>query len=556
VGTTTTVDIDMARYANFPLSRYVLDGGLIDNDPLDDVLEAISSQPAVGPVHRTILFVNPLGALVESPKAVLESDAPSIFKVLEDTALIPRQHSNVNLYNKLRLRQGQADKLRRFRSGLFGSLFGIGDVDGGTEVGGISWDLPTVSATGLVATAEQIAPEVMAHRSRLRARQGETSTPAFQEARQSLLIVQDLLGRAVALYGTEGFEQVRESVASALRAQGPEPPADVGATVTQSMTTLIGRVPGLNSARGTAETQLSLEVHGLQTLGAAATPPDSTLVDWLLALKVLGILQSAVTDGDVHNPQHIGFVEVSAVNSATSNLAADKKLTGVQIAHFGAFYAESWRRNDWIWGRLDGSYRLIALLVDPEFLLERGEPSEVGARLASLQGGTDDFATQISEGLSELAAMPLGLARQTAAEQLQVIIASKLWIRRRTEILQLELPGLVNSVHSDELAGVKFPENTDSYIKAAADLTPASTPEEVVDAWTLSTVAGWRLTQQFETRKFADTGSRAAAVGASALDRSIPWAPVRWAFKPLVWALRDVNRFATMSFRRRPVRRR
>src|SRR5207245_592723 len=35
------------------------------------------------------------------------------------------------------------------------------------------------------------------------------------------------------------------------------------------------------------------------------------------------------------------------------SLAADK-LTGMQWHHFGAFYKQSWRASDWMWGRVDG----------------------------------------------------------------------------------------------------------------------------------------------------------------------------------------------------------
>jgi hypothetical protein len=41
------------------------------------------------------------------------------------------------------------------------------------------------------------------------------------------------------------------------------------------------------------------------------------------------------------------------------------KLAGVQIHHFGAFFDADWRRNDILWGRLDGAERII-VAVWPE----------------------------------------------------------------------------------------------------------------------------------------------------------------------------------------------
>jgi hypothetical protein len=43
------------------------------------------------------------------------------------------------------------------------------------------------------------------------------------------------------------------------------------------------------------------------------------------------------------------------------------KLAGTVLHHFGAFLDQVWRQNDILWGRLDGSERLItAMLPEPE----------------------------------------------------------------------------------------------------------------------------------------------------------------------------------------------
>jgi len=39
------------------------------------------------------------------------------------------------------------------------------------------------------------------------------------------------------------------------------------------------------------------------------------------------------------------------------------RLAGVSMGHFGGFFDRAWRRNDMLWGRLDGAERLIAILV-------------------------------------------------------------------------------------------------------------------------------------------------------------------------------------------------
>jgi hypothetical protein len=44
----------------------------------------------------------------------------------------------------------------------------------------------------------------------------------------------------------------------------------------------------------------------------------------------------------------------------------DQKLTGTRWAHFAGFYRESWRANDFMWGRLDAAVRVVDMLVDPD----------------------------------------------------------------------------------------------------------------------------------------------------------------------------------------------
>ena len=38
-------------------------------------------------------------------------------------------------------------------------------------------------------------------------------------------------------------------------------------------------------------------------------------------------------------------------------------LEGIAIMHFGAFFKRGWRENDYLWGRLDGSARLLRMLL-------------------------------------------------------------------------------------------------------------------------------------------------------------------------------------------------
>ncbi|GGX19185.1 DUF3376 domain-containing protein [Streptomyces chryseus] len=39
----------------------------------------------------------------------------------------------------------------------------------------------------------------------------------------------------------------------------------------------------------------------------------------------------------------------------------DRKLYGLRLKHFGAFFDAQWRRSDFVWGRLDAAHHLLSL---------------------------------------------------------------------------------------------------------------------------------------------------------------------------------------------------
>ncbi|OBK56966.1 hypothetical protein A5656_18280 [Mycobacterium gordonae] len=87
-----------------------------------------------------------------------------------------------------------------------------------------------------------------------------------------------------------------------------------------------------------------------------------------LALFDLAAAQRAMLPAEADIEQSVELVQVSA--DSRSLLAPDwqtaqRKLTGMQFHHFGAFYKRSWRANDWMWGRLDGAGWLVHALLDP-----------------------------------------------------------------------------------------------------------------------------------------------------------------------------------------------
>ena len=77
-------------------------------------------------------------------------------------------------------------------------------------------------------------------------------------------------------------------------------------------------------------------------------------------------------------PAVVDIVRVSPVDATSlrGTPVTDSRLAGTALAHFGAFLDEHWRRNDIMWGRLDGAERLIHTVLpaaDPATARVRAE---------------------------------------------------------------------------------------------------------------------------------------------------------------------------------------
>lgn len=104
---------------------------------------------------------------------------------------------------------------------------------------------------------------------------------------------------------------------------------------------------------------------------------------------------------DVEQPVELIQMSADTRNTlAPERFTAAKKLTGMQLNHFGAFYKSSWRANDWTWGRMDGAGWLVHLLLDPRRIETIAEAGPAGGRAAwfyrqlcaTVLGGTDGEA--------------------------------------------------------------------------------------------------------------------------------------------------------------------
>ena len=197
-------------------------------------------------------------------------------------------------------------------------------------------------------------------------------------------------------------------------------------------------------------------------------PAKSDPTRILYAIMQLEVVEFAFNDHEsLSTTANIELVQISG-NSASplgGKSEARDKLLGLQLAHFGAFYRRSWRANDWLYGRLDGSERLVRIVLDPE-RLQRRCGSDIDLAFRHIRSiAVDSVASPrlrqkldelwIAERFDEL--VPRELAYMQDPEQplpdALLHCAKAITQRLHLGILADELPQLIDAIHRDQADG-------------------------------------------------------------------------------------------------------
>jgi hypothetical protein len=358
---------------------------------------------------------------------------------------------------------------------------------------------------------------------------GETPRPPLQELRGRL---HEQLRRLRALQASN--ERFWRSRATALtNGSGPTDPdewldahADEAGEIAYELGTIAAEaaaaIPGWRAEDD--------DVSDAAKLARALVPPDAgrpadAAVRVLLALHVV---QRAAGSDLAGIEQTVELVQLSAnvENSFDGRDRAAKKLAGLQLHHFGAFYKRSWRANDWLWGRLDGAMRLVQIVLDPRRLrtiaAERGLSARGAAEAIvgiATRGATDeqraylltrwdvdDLAKELGFLDDSTAAVPARLPRCWGA------VATGIQWR----ILHDELGNLAAAARTDVTAKC-LP--TAAGALWAAELPPdrVLSPTETVAQFTKCAIGTERVEAEFETDYFAGLSAQAGAVAGSVL---------------------------------------
>ena len=385
-------------------SRWVIDGGVLDNEPFGPVLDEIAKRPIDADVDRVVAYVVPEGGLLDPPADDFSTKQGIISPTLAALSL-PRE---VNLANQLdRLRQMERD-VRATRDDdreLFDRAL-AGDFDGAAKellgqyrasrlVGAI-WEARTIGTEIRNTTVQMLsAPEDVRSPDRPgdhewlptsadlglgdRWRWGPSAAERVLRLAMSLQRGDaradpgnDAIGRALVALSASILElqaqreEAHKALAEAIRAKG-------GAAMSDA------QVLALLDAHYTSPKGREIEASilaavrfALERLPVAVGPDDFAAA----ALKV-EVVRRATAGTDPYRPRpRFRFYRFGA-NGGSPLVAEGKplenKLLGLRAGHFGGFLDTSWRAYDWTWGRMDGASQLVGMLANARALQVRFE---------------------------------------------------------------------------------------------------------------------------------------------------------------------------------------
>ncbi len=523
-------DPDMEPVSNLTASRWVMDGGVLDNEPFAPVFDEIRTRTVERPVDRVVAYVVPYTGSegdgrpeTVSQRVGVLTAVPAAFNLPRDTGVVDDFARLRDLLNGVEVERGMARSLLRSAVARPTPVGPGGGAPDGLEAGngppsleaiaaalypfyrqrrvlGGLWEIrqllasrPAVAVVDLRSPPEwelrEPLPEVPwapDHASPDVDPPGRWSwgfQAAFTLLRTWLAVVRDGLedpdhaedlGDAASAIsrGLLELTAVQDAFVDELCRDAPPDAA------LERDDAIIRRGAGAFAATAGAGGQrlrAIVDAAAQSYIGAATSCPPSILDEIggmpddpaLLVerhLHVEVVQRTFVPPTREAPAPRFRFLRVST--NADSPLDAEPrkaKLTGIQLHHFGAFLKRSWRANDWMWGRLDGTQHIVQMLATEERLraLTRGDERSL-----------DDLAARLADGaaseVGELRATLGAIARAGPDDRIDDELAAL----RRTlvgllhlEILREELPLLVQEVRRERRAGDVVSDHEDEWIR-------------------------------------------------------------------------------------------
>jgi patatin-related protein len=412
-------------------TRWMIDGGALDNSPITPVLAEIQRRQTIDtPVRRTLIFVIPYTSTA-APQA-LPDGGPGLLTVAGTTFNLPRDLPALD--DILRLKQylrrrdvigGADDSAHTLADAqlaeLANSLFFRYRREREEEI------VTTVAvrdghATADAADEEVISPDAAANLGETLSRMVPPANGALFEVASAGIDVASAgpndwrwggeplrrAGRRVlfrirsarAALPRDAPPELRDALRTAqVEAHAalwavPQAPAEPGeqletgladtADFWESATTRQEAATALKGIAGA----LKLARRTVAAAGGTLTTPKKRLLldrhpfseteDWAGRLLAADVVTKTMLGAEISaQVPDVGlrFLRLSAEAPPPFGVQLDSpsdKLYGLRLGHFGGFLAPAWRANDWMWGRLDGAARLVDVLLDETRVREAG----------------------------------------------------------------------------------------------------------------------------------------------------------------------------------------
>jgi predicted acylesterase/phospholipase RssA len=416
------------------VDRYLVDGGVLVNLPVEPAIEAIHDQAADGPVTRVMGIVVPDPSLRRAATPDEEKRPPGVRTVVSlSTGGIPRQQSVARFLDELdehniavRVREAQrlqtvqalmVDQLKSFSKSLF-EVYRAGRIEGSkakfaTDVCakiGLKWpagrsitrseaetafsaakgaaSLPWVPETfgatyGWGASTVRRIADLLIHLLNHLTKECGLDTGALK-----LRVHEQRQLAAGILRDWPIAEKTFDTLAHARPANAPDLSWPNGPALRRAATETLKRWPGDPDGRQRLAVALLSLGHACRDMvdlipANASDPLAYALKERLAGMSAMGCRRWLLAVEVVENA-FIGFEDVPEQRvelmqiSSTSAVDADplarataaEKLGGTELGHFGGFLKGSWRANDWMWGRLDATTFIASVLKEPQLAMQ------------------------------------------------------------------------------------------------------------------------------------------------------------------------------------------
>ena len=403
---------------NVENDRFLLDGGVLVNLPVDETIQAIFSKWAALEVRRVLAMVVPDPARVEVLPSDRLASRPSLLRIVGASAsTLPRTQSvgrflddardhndEVRMLSQQRLallaEAGSVDRLQALATQLF-VAYRAGRLAGNASSAEVELAKRARKDRSLAAASREWREAIR------RAFDGDATPPWIpasadqgfaSAARWGTSVIERSYGRLIHLLNQLPTEDLRfgrlkidlhlvndRTMDIAVHEQasflGPKPP--VG-TVDEHVAYIKGRWkgwPGSAAIRAEVKDLLKRMASHAEAIGALARdtgegpfidtlPGPGEGLRFILALEVI---ECAFGDFEERVEQEVGIAQIDSLLPAPIDPLhrASSKVAGTQLGHFGGFLKRSWRANDWMWGRLDAATHLCRILVMHERAAEK-----------------------------------------------------------------------------------------------------------------------------------------------------------------------------------------